>query len=104
MRVSSEERACISEETRVLLEKGAIVQVPQDEVAQCFLSSVFTVPKKGGGRCPIINLKSLNKFIPHHHFKMESIQSLKDIILRGDYMIKLDLKDAFFSVPIHPSF
>ena len=41
---------------------------------------------KDGGRRPIINLKSLNKFIVHHHFKMEGIQSLKDIVLQGDYM------------------
>ena len=34
------------------------------------------------------------------HFKMEDIQTLKDIIHPRDYMVKLDLKDAYFSVPV----
>ena len=50
---------------------------------------------------PIIHLKALNRFIPHVHFKMEGIQSLRELILPGDFMIKLDLKDAYFSIPIH---
>ena len=104
LRVAQEEHRCISEEVQTLLEKGAIRLVPKGMEGQCFLSSVFTVPKKDGGRRPIINLKSLNKFIPHHHFKMEGIHSLRDIVLQGDFMIKLDLKDAFFSVPVHHSF
>ena len=70
---------------------------------QNFFSTIFTVPKKGGERHPIVNLKGLNRFIPHIHFKMEGTQSLRDIVLPGDFMIKLDLKDAYFSIPIHPS-
>ena len=101
MRVSSEEAQSISEEVLSLLEKGVVMQVPPSEEDQHFLSSLFTVPKKGGGRRPIINLKPLNTFIPHYHFKMEGIQSLRDIILRNDYVLKLDLKDAYFAVPIH---
>ena len=31
---------------------------------------------------------------------MESIQSLKDVILPGDYLAKIDLKDAYLSVPM----
>ena len=31
---------------------------------------------------------------------MEDIQTLKDIIHPRDYMVKLDLKDAYFSVPV----
>jgi len=61
----------------------------------------FTFPKKGGEHCPIINLKASNRFIPHVHFKVEGIQSLRELILQGDFMIKLDLKDAYSSIPIH---
>ena len=31
---------------------------------------------------------------------MEDIHTLKDIIRCRDYMVKLDLKDAYFSVPV----
>lgn len=47
---------------------------------QGFLSSIFPVPQKDGGHRPIINLKKLNDFIPHTHFKMEGIHMLKDLL------------------------
>ena len=99
--MSKEEEIFISQEIQSLLDKGAII--PASYHPENFFSTIFTVPKKGGERRPIINLKGLNRFIPHIHFKMEGIQSLRDIVLPGDFMIKLDLKDAYFSIPIHPS-
>ena len=100
--VSKEEGLFITEEVQSLLKKGAIVQVKDQSLdSKRFYSNLFTVPKKGGERRPIINLKALNRFIPHVHFKMEGIQSLRELILPGDFMIKLDLKDAYFSIPIH---
>ena len=80
--------------------KGAITQV-QADTEDGFLSSIFLVPKKDGGHRPIINLKRLNNFIPHHHFKMEGIHMLKDLLRQGDLMAKIDLKDAYFVVPIN---
>ena len=34
------------------------------------------------------------------HFKMENIQMAIIFVSPGDYMISLDLNDAYFSVPI----
>ena len=59
------------------------------------------VPKKDGGWRPIINLKRLNQFLFTTHFKMESILSLRDVLKKDNYMIKVDLKDAYITVPIH---
>jgi hypothetical protein len=67
-----------------------------------FLSTLFLVPKKDGGQRPVINLKQLNGFVQAPHFKMEGIHTLKALLLPGDWMVKIDLKDAYFSVPIHP--
>ena len=47
-----------------------------------------------------LNLRELNSFIPYHHFKMESLKNLKDLLKQWDLMCKLDLKDAYFTVPL----
>ena len=77
---------------------GAIREVVNPQAG--FTSNVFLVPKKGGDWRPIINLKVLNQYVAKQHFKMEDIRTLKDIIRPRDYMAKLDLKDAYFFVPV----
>ncbi|XP_048259405.1 uncharacterized protein LOC125384396 [Haliotis rufescens] len=87
-----------------MMMKGAIEEILpgvnlEDSQSQ-FLSPMFVVPKKDGGQRPILNMKKLNAFIPYNHFKMESLSLLKDVIQENAYMCKLDLKDAYFSIPI----
>ena len=65
-----------------------------------FFSNMFMVPKKDGGQRPVINLKQLNKFVKSEHFKMEGLHTVKALIQHNDWMAKVDLKDAFFMVPI----
>ena len=60
----------------------------------------FIVKKRDGGNRPVINLKRLNCYIPYQHFKMEGLNLIKDLLREGDYMVKLDLKDAYFSAPL----
>ena len=93
-----EEMATISMEIEKMKQKGAICLADNDHAG--FYSHLFIVPKKDGGHRPIINLKKLNQFVKPQHFKMESINMLKDILKRGDYMTKVDLKDAYFMVPL----
>ena len=69
----------ISQEIQSLLDKGAITSATSHS-KNCF-STIFTVPKKGGELHPMMNLKGLNRFIPHVHFKKEGIQSMRDDIL-----------------------
>ena len=59
------------------------------------------VSEKSGGNQPVINLKDLNRFIPYKCFKMEGLHCLKYVLQKGDYMRKIDLKDAYFSVFLH---
>ena len=53
--------------------------------------------------CPVVNLKSLNEFVQKIHFRMENILMDLNFITREDSMISIDLKDAYFSVPIFSS-
>lgn len=81
-----------------LLNKGAIEMVPEAEAR--FTSAVFIIPKSSGGHRMIINLKPINKFIEHMHFKMESLALLRDMVRKGDHFVKIDLTDAYLSVPL----
>ena len=93
-----QEKETISLEVENLLKKGAVEQVrPQKDQ---FLSNVFIVKKKDGGSRSVNNLKELNQYIPLLHFKMESLQSLKTLLQKSEYMCELDLKDAYLCVPL----
>ena len=65
-------------------------------------SQLFLVPKKDGGQRPVINLRALNKYIQVDHFKMEGFHMVKELVRPQDWVMKVDLKDAYFLVPIHP--
>ena len=56
-------------------------------------------PKPDGTWRPVINLKSLNRYVVAHHFKMETIRTVKGLIKPRDWLLKLDLKDAYLTVP-----
>ena len=40
--------------------------------------------------------------MPYIHFNMETLLSVLSLILPGCYLASLDLKDAYYSVPVHP--
>ena len=85
-----------------LISKGAISVV--NPCPQHFISTLFLV-KKGRGTGEfrtVINLKALNRFLPKEKFKMEGLHTACSLLRKGDYMIKLDLWDAYYAVPIHP--
>lgn len=66
-----------------------------------FVSNIFTRQKKDGGYLIILDLTQLNTFVQYKHFKMESFVTAKQLISRGCYMACIDLKDAYYSVPVH---
>ncbi|XP_072002063.1 uncharacterized protein [Engystomops pustulosus] len=49
----------------------------------------------------ICNLKNLNRYIRYRKFKMETVSSAVVLIQPGAYMCTIDLRDAYYHVPIH---
>jgi len=95
---SQRERQTIATEIQSLLAKGAITRAyPQTDQ---FTSRLFVIPKKDRSLRPEINLKPLNTFMANHHFKMEGISWVKELLKEGDWMCSVDLKDAYLLVAI----
>ena len=101
LQLSLEQQDLVSTEVQAIIEKRAISGVRPDQ--RGFVSQIFLVPKKDGGHRPVVNLKALNKFIVEEHFKMEGFHMVKDLVKPGDWLAKLDLKDAYFLVPVDPN-
>ena len=89
------------EQISLMLQKNSITEVPPNSPG--FYSNVFLVRKASGGWRPVIDLKSLNAHIHAPHFRMFTTNSVLSSVQRGDYAFKIDLQDAYFHVPIHPS-
>ena len=92
----------MKESTQSLISRGAISVV--DPCPEQFISTLFLVEKgPGTGEFrPVINWKAPNRFPPKEKFKMEGHHTTRSLLRRGDFMMKLDLKDAYNAVPIHP--
>jgi hypothetical protein len=72
-----------------------------DQKVSCVL--FFCVPEKSGGFRSIVNLKPLNRFIVYEHFQMENLETVRYLVREGDWFIKLDVKDAYLTVPVNSS-
>ena len=92
----------IQEEVKALLGKGA-VQVCNPVPQESFYSTLFLVAKKGGQMRPVINLKRINEWVTPQHFKMEGMSTLRELLKTNDWMAKIDLKDAYFTILMHPT-
>lgn len=69
-----------------------------------YISSTFLVPKPDGRNRFILNLKSLNRYIKTVHFKLEDLRTTVKLVSKNCYLATLDLKDAYFLIPIHKKF
>ena len=49
----------------------------------------------------ILNLKTFNTSLEYCHFKMDTLKSALALMRPPCYMASIDLKHAYYSVPIH---
>ena len=99
---SPAETEIIDTEISKLLSKGVIVNTTREP--NDYVSSIFTRTKKDGSYRMILNLKTFNEFLKFKHCKLESIEDALDLITEGCYFGSVDLKDAYYSIPIHENY
>ena len=91
----------VSQEVQKLLDKGVITKASTR--AGQILSSIFLRPKKDGSNRLIFNLKRFNESVSHYHFKMDSLSTITKFVTKNCLMASVDMKDAYYSIPIKPS-
>ena len=91
----------LRQEVKGMLAKGAI-EITRDPGPD-FYSRLFLVKKASGDWRPVINRSHLNEFVQLTRFKMETVASVLLSVREGDFLASLDLKDAYFQIPIHRS-
>ena len=102
---TEEEYAFLSKVQRELRVERVVEEVFGDGKYEGVFQSFFTLPKKNSNeRRPILNGKWLSGYLRYRHFKMDSMGTVRDILRKDDYMIKIDLSQAYHHVLIHPRF
>ena len=92
------EEKIIDKEICNLLELKVIQEVNNSD--DQYLSPIFTVPKKDGEHRMILNLKDLNQNIEYYHFKMDTFETALKLIKPNCFMASIDVRHAYYSVPI----
>ena len=100
-RAGSPRAQALRQEVEAMLAKGAL-EIARDP-GPGFYSRLFLVEKATGGWRPVIDLSHLNDFVQLTSFKMETVASVLLSVRGGDFLASLDLKDAYFQIPIHGS-
>lgn len=92
------ETLIIDSEIQKLLSKQVIE--PTRHCKNEVISDIFVREKKDGSYRLILNLKKLNQFTSKHHFKMDTLTTITNLVEKGCFMASIDIKDAYYSVPI----
>ena len=95
---NSTEEIGMSREIDKLLSAHVIRSITSDEVK--YVSSIFLRPKRDGSYRLILNLKNLNDYADKLHFKMETLKSALTIVTPNCFFGCIDLKQAYFSIPV----
>lgn len=93
--IDSRESTALMNAVQEFLEKGAL-----EETKTVGLTARLFIVEQGEKLRPILDCRPLNQFLTPQHFKMEDLKVLATIIQPKDYMVKVDLKDAYLHVPI----
>ena len=90
----------LDHEVASMITKGAIRQVTDNPDG--VISPFFARPKSTPGKWrPIVSMKQVNNHIRYVKFRMVTVKDLKLWVRQGYYFTSIDLRDAYFSIPLH---
>ena len=65
-----------------------------------FYNRLFLVPKPNKRWRPILDLGQLNLYLQPGTFKMETPETIRLSLQKGEWVTSLDFSDAYFHIPI----
>ena len=95
---SAEETAQIDEHISELFRKNAIKEFEHEKGE--FISNIFLCPKKDGGARVILNLKKFNLNLEKISFRMETLETIIQLVTENCWMTKIDLSDAYLTLGV----
>ena len=69
---------------------------PSEHESGEFISPIFTTPKKDGSHRVIFNLKALNAYVTHYHFKMDTLETAIRLMTPGCFRFQKISKDYLY--------
>ena len=100
--MSPQETDFLTKEIDKLLKHG-VIEKCQHEPGEV-ISPIFLREKSDGGFRMILNLKHLNEDVVYRHFKMETLLSIINLVDKDCFMTKVDIRNAYYSIKIDPTF
>ena len=91
----------LSQALGALVEKLVVEKVVV-RTSLSFYNRLFLVPKPDNKWRPILDLSQLNLFLKTKTFKMETPETIRVSLQKGEWVTSLDFSDAYFHIPIHP--
>lgn len=99
--VDPDQRAVLRREIAEMLAVGAVSRCHDSDVR--FESMLFCVGKRGGGWRPCLDLRPLNQYVLAPRFSLGGLREVRPLMRQGDFMVSVDLKSAYWHVPLHSS-
>ena len=98
---TEENRRSLLKHNEELLQKEAVERSPS-ETGGCIFKMFLVDKRDTREKRPVVNMRALSPFVISPHFKMETLSVARDLVQEGDWFARVDLKDAYLHVPLHP--
>ena len=97
--VNPDKNLYLSDALQQLIDKNA-VELVHTEKSLGFFNRLFLVPKPNNKWRSILDLSKLIFFLKVEKFNMETLETIRTSLQQGEWVTSIDLKDAYFHIPI----